>query len=51
MLPYVTTDKNWEYQQLEEEGDYKERFRELLARAAKEFEDAWLRVAAGQMHR
>jgi hypothetical protein len=51
MLPYVTTDKNWEYQQLEEEGDYKERFRELLARAAKEFEDAWLRAAAGQISR
>ena len=49
MLPYVTTDKNWEYQQLEQAGDYKERFRQLVVRAAKEFEDAWLTKAAGQL--
>ena len=51
MLPYVTTDKNWEYQQLEQEGDYKKGFRELVVRAAKEFDDAWLRAATGELSR
>ncbi len=42
LIPFITTDKPWEYQQLDQSGDYKERFRKLVAQAGKEFNEEWL---------
>jgi hypothetical protein len=49
LLPYVTSDKKWEYQELEQGSDYKERFRELVVSAGKEFDEEFLKRAAKQL--
>jgi hypothetical protein len=42
LIPYITSDKEWEYQQLAQTGDYKARFKRLVAHAGKTFNDEYL---------
>lgn len=49
LIPYITTDKPWEYKQIGKGEDYKERFRNLVKTASKEFGDEFLQETVEQL--